>query len=219
VILDPRIAFRSIKCKLAYYALPECWRNFSSWLNERVGATTLLTDSQQKSDASTHTLTHAHHNATALRQLLSTVPHLHVCAPRLLPPTPDSHQHRLTNSWSQQVDAGQTSDASHWTHLRLSWMTSQYRENANLSSEVSMLDICSFVSKTLYALCLAGCAERSQAVTGLSVFTTTSSKTKKFLWKRMNLLHYYLLYIGVIVFVIYPSKKKTTCLKMTTNRD
>jgi hypothetical protein len=93
------------------------------------------------------------------------------CLCRQSPPhSPHSPAKSLTNSRSQQVDADQTSDASHRTHLQLFWMTSQYRETANISTEVSMLDQIPAVLLIWFTCALLKWMSRT--VTGLLVLKT-----------------------------------------------
>lgn len=171
------------------------WRNHSShWLP---------TEERHK-----HTHTHTHHNATALQRLLSAVPHLHVCVARLLPSLPNpSNATTRTVGCNRWMPAKQMTPATEHTSVCPKWRHS----TANLRTfrpkcQCWKRYLQFYLIWPLDALCWTGCAERWQAVTGLSVFT--NKKTNKCVWKYMKLLRYNLPYIGLVFFVIHPSKKK-----------
>jgi len=137
VILDSRIAYQSIQSKLAYYALPECWRiSLLGSMSELAQPLLSLTPNRRATQAHTHT----HHTATALRQLLSAVQHLHVCVSGLLPPPPrPSNADPRTVGRNRWMPAKQMTPATEHTSFWPKWRHS----TANLQTfppQVSMLD-------------------------------------------------------------------------------
>lgn len=147
-----------------------------------------------------HKHTRTHHTATALRQLLSAVPHLHVCVASLLPPpTPTIEQSVATGGCRPNKRRQPRNTPPFVLHdVTVPRICLLFLLSVNVGEYDLM---CALIDR----MCQTVCSGYRLPVFKSSKFIHFENKTDWCLWKYKNLLHYNVLYVGLVAFVIYPS--------------